>query len=291
MVALDGVDPLGQVLERVAVGGQAQVHARQLRHLVEGGDEVVEGVVGHRAQARDVRRDAGQHVVAGQQHAVLGVEQAEVVGGVARRVHADELPSAQPDALAVGHPPVGPGGHEVAAGDAALDPARRARPRAAAASASGRPTGSSGRSGPAGGPARRRRRSRARGDSTRSGSSRSKKVRKSVAVTSSAPASRRSFSALPKWSGCEWVTTTVWTSFTFAPTWRRRSLIAFHVAGPGSPGSIAVQPSSSSKQVHVDVAEPGEVDRDLSPEDPRRDLGHLRLGVLLLLAHRSGDGT
>ena len=41
---------------------------------------------------------------------------------------------------------------------------------------------------------------------------------KSVDATSEASASRRSFSALPKWSGCEWVTTTVWTCFTFAPT-------------------------------------------------------------------------
>jgi len=43
-------------------------------------------------------------------------------------------------------------------------------------------------------------------------------VRKSVAATIEASASRRSFSALPKWSGWEWVTTTVWTSLTLAPT-------------------------------------------------------------------------
>ncbi len=43
-------------------------------------------------------------------------------------------------------------------------------------------------------------------------------MRKSVAATSDASASRRSFSALPKWSGWEWVTTTVWTFLTLAPT-------------------------------------------------------------------------
>ena len=44
-----------------------------------------------RADAGDVRRDRRQHVVARQQHALGGVEQAQVVGGVARRVHRHPL--------------------------------------------------------------------------------------------------------------------------------------------------------------------------------------------------------
>ncbi len=56
----------------------------------------------------DVRRDRRQHVVAGQQRSVGRVEQAEVVLGVARRVHGHPVAARQRDRLGVVEPEVRP---------------------------------------------------------------------------------------------------------------------------------------------------------------------------------------
>ncbi len=60
------------------------------------------------ADAVDVRRDRGQHVVARQQHALGRVEEAEVVGGVAGRVHRHPLATGERDDLGVLDAPRGP---------------------------------------------------------------------------------------------------------------------------------------------------------------------------------------
>ena len=65
--------------------GSARRDAVEAGDLVEALEELVERV-GAGDEAGDVRRDRGQHVVAGEHDAVGGVEQAEVVVGVARRV-------------------------------------------------------------------------------------------------------------------------------------------------------------------------------------------------------------
>ena len=46
------------------------------------------------------------------------------------------------------------------------------------------------------------------------------------------------------------------------------------------------EPAVVDEAVHVHVAQACEVDRDLGPQDPGGDLGHLGLGLLLLLAHQ-----
>ena len=55
-------------------------------------------------QAGDVRRDRGQQVVAGDEDAVGRLVEAEVVVGVARRVHRDPLPVTEQQHLAVDDP-------------------------------------------------------------------------------------------------------------------------------------------------------------------------------------------
>ena len=105
MVGLDGVDPAGQVGERVAVGGQHHRHAVHGRDPVERLDVAGDGVAVD--QARDVGRDGGQHVVARQQHALGGIPQAQVVVGVARREQGEPVAAGQPDRGRVGQAQAG----------------------------------------------------------------------------------------------------------------------------------------------------------------------------------------
>ena len=72
VVGLELLDPTVQVDEAVLVGGQ-DLPRRVLVHLVERREEVAERVVARLRVERDVRRDAGQHVVARQQHLVAPV--------------------------------------------------------------------------------------------------------------------------------------------------------------------------------------------------------------------------
>ena len=86
----DLTDPSGEVGERVAVGGQDDGDTLQHRDALQRAEVVVERIVGV-AEAADVRRDRGQHVVAREHHTVLRVEQAEVIGRVTRCVHRDPI--------------------------------------------------------------------------------------------------------------------------------------------------------------------------------------------------------
>ena len=105
-------------------------------HPVERVEELGERVVGV-ADAGDVRRDRGQHVVAGQHDALGRVVQAQVVGGVAGRVHGDPLAPGERHHVGVVEP----------AGGLRAPSCRRGTPRGerpiellSAAGAAGRPT-------------------------------------------------------------------------------------------------------------------------------------------------------
>ena len=74
----------------------------------------------------------------------------------------------------------------------------------------------------------------------------SQKVLKLFSVTTSAPLTWRMRAAAPKWSGWEWVMTTVCTRFTGRPAWSMRLLNWRHGANPGRPGSTSVTPWRSS---------------------------------------------
>ena len=100
MVAADRLRAIGHVGEGVAVRGQHDRHAFELGHAVERREELREGVF-RGADAVDVRRDRGQHVITRQEHAFRGIEEAEVVGCVAGRVHRHPLAAGQRDDLGV----------------------------------------------------------------------------------------------------------------------------------------------------------------------------------------------
>ena len=99
MVVLDGVAAGGQVVERVPVGRQHPGDALELGHLVEVGQVVGERVAAD--EPADVGGDGRQHVVAGEEHAVLGAPHAEVVVGVARGEHGHPVAVAEADGLGV----------------------------------------------------------------------------------------------------------------------------------------------------------------------------------------------
>ena len=88
MVVLDVPAPLMEVPEGQAVGGQDGPHTVEFVEPFERVEVQVERVVGLH-QTGDVRRDGGQDVVPAQQRARFRVEQAQVIGGVAGRVHRD----------------------------------------------------------------------------------------------------------------------------------------------------------------------------------------------------------
>ncbi len=86
--------------------GQGQGDPVERRHPVEAGEELRQRI-GARHEARDVGRDGGQDVVAGEQDAVGRRVEAQVVVGVAGRVDGDPLPVGKRDDLAVDDPPAG----------------------------------------------------------------------------------------------------------------------------------------------------------------------------------------
>src|SRR5690348_14911964 len=63
--------------------------------------------------------------------------------------------------------------------------------------------------------------------------------------------------APPKWSGCEWVTTTVWMSFTEKPAVFSRCFSACQLFFPGSPGSTTARPRSSRRPYMFTWPRPG----------------------------------
>ena len=86
----------GNVGERMTVRRQSELHAVEVGDEIERREVRLERVgVAH---TRHVRRDRRQHVVAGEQHARLGIPRADVVDGVARRVHREPIATAHPDA-------------------------------------------------------------------------------------------------------------------------------------------------------------------------------------------------
>ena len=105
-------------------------------------------------------------------------------------------------------------------------------------------------------------------------------------VMSFASASRAMRPAPPKWSGCECVTTTVWTSLMLVAGGLEPGFNAFHDCGPGRPGSTTAMPVVVDEAVHVHVTEAGHPDRQLHAQHAGRDLGDLLRRWLLLLARR-----
>ncbi len=100
VVVLDGFDPAVEVDERVTVRREHALHAGQLVHAVEGGEELGQGISGRR-QARDVGRDGRQDVIAGQDQTGRGVEEAQVVRCVPGRVEGHPLAPGQLDHVGV----------------------------------------------------------------------------------------------------------------------------------------------------------------------------------------------
>ena len=102
-------------------------------------------------------------------------------------------------------------------------------------------------------------------------------------VTTRAPDSAASMPAPPKWSGCEWVTMTVCTRSSGMPA-------SVHALAQDLPVRLTRQPGVDEREavavlegVGVHVAEAREVDRELEPQDGRRDLEDLLGCVFLLL--------
>ena len=303
----------GHVVERVAVRGEPEPHAVELRDEIERGEVRVQRVAVRRA--RDVRGDRRQHVVAGEQHPVLGVVEAEVVERVAGRVDREPVAPGEPDRRRRGAPG--------ASGRAACTRSRMARiitrrlkrrhrvlapaPRRGAAPRhrlalvlDGVLVGDRRR---ARGARRTTGRCRRAASSIASCSSRSASSVDSVApfrssdhvvnalcVMSSAPASCLIRPAPPKWSGCECVTITVWMSLKPKPAVARRVFSAFHDFGPGQARVDDGEASVVDEAVHVHVAEAGHPDRQLHPQHTGRDLGDLLGGRFLFLLLGSGPG-
>ncbi len=272
MVDLDGLDALVQPGEGMAVGGQGDGDALQVVHPVERGEELRQRVGGG-AHPGDVGRDGGQDVVAREQDALGGVEQAEVIVGVAGRVDGDPVPSGEADHVGVvevdgrlrrGHErPQLPQVRHARLGApfvavALLVP--RCRPRRTC-------------------PQRR-------STSTSAGSAGSHQVLNERWPTTSAPVSSRNRPAPPKWSGWLWVTID-----GVDPGQREAGL-----GQPRRQGAVGVRAGQTGvdegdaafvlQGVAVDVAEAGHGDRQLQAQHTRADLGDLLGGRLLLLAHR-----
>jgi hypothetical protein len=100
VVVADGVGAAGQIVERVAVRRERQRDAVEVGDPLQALEELVEGVgPGH--QPRDVGGDGGQHVVAGEDDPVGGIEQAQVVVGVARGVQGHPVAAGELDDVGV----------------------------------------------------------------------------------------------------------------------------------------------------------------------------------------------
>ena len=98
---LDLQSPAAQVGEHVAVRGQGLGHLRTERgHLVEGVEEQLQRIV-RAHQPADVRGDGGQNVIPAQHQAVLGIEQAQMVGGVTGRVHGHPFTAREAERLGI----------------------------------------------------------------------------------------------------------------------------------------------------------------------------------------------
>ena len=104
MVLLDLAAPAGEIREGMAVGREREGDALEGRDPVEAGEELGQRI-GAGDQARDVRGDRRQHVVAGEEDTIGGRVEAEVVVGVTRRVHGHPLAPAERDDVLVDDPP------------------------------------------------------------------------------------------------------------------------------------------------------------------------------------------
>ena len=270
VVPLDGPDAAVEIAEGMAVGGEDELHAAEaaegLQRLEVGPERV-----GERREPGHVRRDGGQHVVAGDEQAGVGVEEAEVVSGMPRGVEGDPLPPGEADPVAVGQ---------------AMGRDRRAEPRQEV------PPGE------AGGP-------EMAADETPGFSTpgrpppRAQAVARVISLRSSRPGLQPGVEAL---LGDELGARLVGEA-TRAPEVvgvRVGDEHGVHVADlearrvqpalEGAPrlpsGEAGVDnggPPLVEEHVAVHVAETGELDRELEPEHARTDLGHLARGGLLFL--------
>ena len=103
-------------------------------------------------------------------------------------------------------------------------------------------------------------------------------------ATSSAPRLARMRPAPPKWSGCECVTITVWTSPSVKPGGLEPRLERLPRLRTGQAGVDDGEAAVVEEAVHVHVPEARHPDRQLHPDHARRDLGDLvGRGLLLLL--------
>ena len=102
----------------------------------------------------------------------------------------------------------------------------------------------------------------------------------------SAPLSRRTHPAPPKWSGWLWVTTTVCTRRIGIPADASRRLSSPNDASAGKPGIDDRRPALVLEHVAVDVPEAGHVDRQLAAQHAGGDLGDVVVRRLLLLPSR-----
>src|SRR5215218_1196351 len=86
----------------MAVRGKTEPLASEVGEEAEGADVAAERV-GAVADARDVRRDRREHVVAGEVDPVLLVVEAQVVEGVTRRVQRDPVAPGESYSLTMTH--------------------------------------------------------------------------------------------------------------------------------------------------------------------------------------------
>ena len=156
-------------------------------------------------------RDGRQHVVAGEQQAALRVVQAQVVERVAGRVDGEPLPTASLIDSPCRPARVGCGGTTSAGAGRPAATASAERGRCAAAErATSPPHGVAARNGS---PSVRSSGSTSWSSwSSHSMGGRPPRAEREWVMSVGAAAPRRACPPPPKWSGCEWVMITVWTS-------------------------------------------------------------------------------
>lgn len=100
VMLLDGVRTTLEIREGMAVRGQRKLDTADLTDSIEGVEEGFERI-GEVRNAADMRSDRGQDMIASQERAGLGIMQADVIGGMARRVKYEPFSAGQFDDIAV----------------------------------------------------------------------------------------------------------------------------------------------------------------------------------------------